>query len=158
MKTALIVTGSLLAWASMSVAADYTSITLEKAVERPADAVWAKVGPFCALKDWLETTCEYVSGSGEMGTVRVVAGKYREVLVGQTDHSYTYAFSEPNPTMYHGTLSVVPTGRQTSKLIYIVFWDQESLPTPEAKAKEKASNTETFSGALDNMKKMAEAK
>jgi len=158
MKMALIAAGSLLAWASMSVAADYTSITLEKPVERSADVVWAKIGPFCALKDWLKTTCEYASGSGELGTVRVVDGKYREVLVGQTEHSYTYAFSEPNPTMYHGTLSVAPTGRQSSKLVYIVFWDQESLPTPEAKAKEKASNTQTFKGALDNMKKVAETK
>ncbi len=159
MKTALMAAaGSLLVWAGISMAADYTSITLEKPVERSADAVWAKVGPFCAIKDWLKTTCEYAAGSGEMGSVRVVAGKYREVLVGRTQHSYTYAFSEPNPTMYHGTLSVVPTGRQKSKLVYIVFWDQESLRNAEAKAKEKAGNTETFSRALDTMKEMAEAK
>jgi hypothetical protein len=159
MKTALIAAGSLLAWGSMSVAAaEYTSITLEKPVEGSADAVWAKVGPFCALKDWLKTTCEYTSGSGDIGTVRVVAGQFKEVLVGKTEHSYTYAFSEPNPTMYHGTLSVVPVGRQKSKLVYLVFWDQEKFPTPEAKTKEKASNTQTFSRALDNMKEMAEAK
>ena len=158
MKTALMAAGPLLAWASMGVSADYTSITLEKPVDRSADAVWAKVGPFCALKDWLKTTCVLVSGNGDIGTVRVVAGQYREVLVGQTGHSYTYAFSEPNPTMYHGTLSVVPTGRQKSKLVYIVFWDQESLSTPEAKAKEKTSNTQTFTTALDNMKEMAEGK
>lgn len=158
MKIAWMAATPIVAWASLSVAADYTSITLEKPVERSADAVWAKVGPFCALKDWLKTTCEEVSGSGDIGTVRVVAGQYREVLVGKTDHSYTYAFSEPNPTMYHGTLSVVPTGRQKSKLVYIVFWDQENLPTPEAKAKEKASNTQTFTRALENMKEMAEAK
>ena len=158
MKTALIAAGSLLTWATMSVAADYTSIALEKPVERSADAVWAKVGPFCAIKVWLKTTCEYTSGNGDVGTVRVVAGQFTEVLVGKTAHSYTYAFSEPNPTMYHGTLSVVPVGREKSKLVYLVFWDQEKFPTPEAKAKERTSNAQTFNGALENMKQMAEAK
>ncbi len=158
MKTALMAAGALLTWTSLSVAADYTSITLEKPVERSAAAVWAKVGPFCALRVWLKTTCEYTSGSGDIGTVRVVAGRFTEVLVGKTERSYTYTFSEPNPTLYHGTLSVVPTGRQSSKLVYIVFWDQEKFPTPEAKTKERASNTQTFSRALDNMKEMAEAR
>jgi uncharacterized protein YndB with AHSA1/START domain len=157
-RTALIAAGSLLAGISVSAAAEYTSITLEKIVERPADAVWAKVGPFCAIKDWLKTTCEYTSGSGDIGTVRVVEGKYHEVLVGKTPHSYTYAFQEPNPTMYHGTLSVVPQGRDKSKLIYIMLWDQEKSPTPEAKAKERAGNTEFATHALDNMKQMAEGK
>ncbi len=158
MKSAWIAAGSLMTWASLSVAADYTSITLEKPVERSADAVWAKVGPFCAIKEWLKTTCEYTSGSGDIGSVRVVAGQYTEVLVGKTEHSYTYAFTEPNPTMYHGTLSVVPAGAHRSKLVYLVFWDQDKFATPEAKAKEKAGNTDTFSQALDTMKRMAEAK
>jgi len=158
MKNGLMTCGSLLAWASMVGAADYTSLILEKPVERSAETVWAKVGPYCAIKEWLKTTCEYASGSGGIGSVRIVAGQYREVLVGRTEHSYTYAFSEPNPTMYHGTLSVVPMGKEKSKLVYIVFWDQENLRTPEAKAKEKASNSKTFSDALDNMKQMAEAK
>jgi len=157
MRTVSIAAWLLLTSVGMASAADFTSITVERTVERPADAVWAKVGPFCAIGDWYKVTCEYISGAGDLGTVRL-AGGIREVLVAKAAHSYTYTLAQPDPIMYFGTLSVVPLGPSKSKVIYAVLWNQERLPTAEAKAEEKAQKTESFSHALDDIKKFAEGK
>ena len=35
-------------------AAEYTTIILEKTVNRTPDQTWAKIGPYCAIATWLK--------------------------------------------------------------------------------------------------------
>src|ERR1700743_811066 len=63
----------------------YVSIPMEITVNKPAAEVWARVGKFCDIGEWLQIPCTITSGKdGEFGAVRSVAG---EVLVGETDLS-----------------------------------------------------------------------
>jgi len=136
-------------------AADYTTITLNISVDRPADQVWAKVGGYCDISAWLSVSCVYTSGSGDLGTVRRLADRIDEVMVGKTAHSYTY--TQPTTTiLYHGTLEVVADGKHRSKILYSLIYDQAPLATDEAKAKDREQRTQRFTTALQAMKKLAE--
>jgi hypothetical protein len=143
-----------------AAAAEYTNIVIEKQVNASADAVWKKVGDFCALKEWMKLPdCTYTSGTGEIGTVRsLLGGKVSEVMTAKGPYFYSYAFPNPNPTYYHGTLNVVPEGANTSKIVYILFYDQETLGTAEEKAKNREGRLKRFTEAVETMKAMAEGK
>src|SRR6186997_2813149 len=68
----------------------YTTIPLEIDVNKPAAEVWARIGKYCDIGEWLQIPggCKMLSGvEGEVGSVRSVAN---EVLVGKTQYSYTY--------------------------------------------------------------------
>lgn len=143
--------------AAPALAADYAVVVQDIAVDRPADAVWAKVGGYCAIGDWLKVSCVYTSGSGDVGTVRRLADRIDEVMVGRTALSYTY--TQPTTTiLYHGTLEVVPVDARHSKIVYTLFWDQAALPTSEAKQADREQRRSRFHTALETMKAQAEAK
>lgn len=136
-------------------AADYATIVLSVDVARPADAVWKKIGGFCDIGAVLKMTCAYTSGKGDLGTVRLLAGRIVEVMVAQTSRSYTY--TQPDTKiLYHGTVAVQSAGRGSSKIVYSLFYDQSDLKTDEARAKSRDQRTKLFTQALDAMKKMAE--
>lgn len=147
---------ALSATAANAFAADYTTIVLTTDVSRPAGEVWKKVGGFCAIGAWMNLKCVYTSGSGDLGTVRRLADRIDEVMVGKTAHSYTYT-QPASKILYHGTVDVEPAGPHKSKIIYSLFYDQSNLPTAEAKARDREQRTKLFTRALDSMKKMAEA-
>ena len=50
-------------FAAPAVAAEYTTIILEKTVNRTPDQTWAKIGPYCAIATWLKVTCVVTVGS-----------------------------------------------------------------------------------------------
>lgn len=137
----------------------YTTIPLEIAVDRPADEVWKRIGKYCDISEWLPIAkgCRMLSGvEGEVGSVRSVAN---EVLVGKTQYSYTYTQTprEGRPyNLYHGTLEVRPVTDKTSKIVYTLMYDNSMLPDDAAREKDKASRTAMFTGAIQNMKKLAE--
>jgi mxaD protein len=145
--------------AGAASAADYISIVQTIDVNRPADVVWKKVGGFCDIKDWLaggKLTCVYASGTGGLGTDRLIAGRIHEIMVARTDLSYTYA--QPlSPIEYHGTVEVKPTSPTTSTIIYTLFYDQAPLPDQAARDKDRAGRAGMFMGALTQMKAIAEA-
>lgn len=139
-------------------AAEYTTILLEKTVNRTPDQTWSKIGPYCAIATWLKVTCVITAGNGvSVGTNRLLNGNNNEIMVAATPYSYTY--TQPASTiLYHGTLAVEPIDRgQHTKIVYTLFYDQAPLNTPEAKAENRAQRTKRFSEALDAMKQMAEA-
>ena len=147
--------GALSLGAGSASAADYATINLSISVDKPADVVWKKVGGYCDIAAWLKLTCVYTSGNGDLGTVRRLADRIDEVMVGKTDHSYTY--TQPNATnLYHGTMQVVEDGKKKSRILYSLIYDQSSLGTDEAKAKAKENYTTRFNTALESMKKLAE--
>jgi hypothetical protein len=148
-----------LAFAQVAAAAEYTTIVQSIDVNRPADAVWKKVGGFCAIHDWLaggRLSCTYTTGDGGVGTNRLLAGRINEVMVSKTDLSYTY--TQPlSPIEYHGCVEVKPTSATTSKIIYTLFYDLAPLPDQAAKDKDKAGRAAMFMGALKSMKALSEA-
>jgi hypothetical protein len=137
----------------------YVSIPLEITVNRPAAEVWKKVGPYCAIAEWLQIAagCTITSGKdGEFGAVRSVAN---EILVGKTELSYIYTqpVREGRPyNMYHGTLEARPVSATTSKLVYTIFFDNSALPDDAAREKDRMQRAATFTRALENMKTIAE--
>ncbi len=144
---------------SAAMAADYATIVIERPVKASVDATWKRIGAYCALTEWLGPPCEVSAGNGvDVGSIRSIAGgRVFEVIVAKTDHSYTYAFPNPNPTYYHGTLAAVATGLNTSKIVYTLFYDAESLGTPEKKAEDREKRTKTFTGGVEKMVTLVEA-
>ena len=140
-------------------AAEYTTILLEKIVDRTPDQTWAKIGPYCAILTWLKLqSCVITAGNGvSVGSNRLLNGNNNEIMVAATPYSYSY--TQPSSTiLYHGTLAVEPLdrGRQT-RIVYTLFYDQAPLNTDQAKAENRAQRTKRFSDALQAMKEMAEA-
>jgi hypothetical protein len=135
----------------------YVFIPMEVTVNRPAAEVWKRVGKYCDIGEWLQTTCTIVSGKdGEIGTVRSIGG---EVLVGKTELSYTY--TQPPRTgrpynLYHGTLEARPLTATTSKLVYTLMFDNSMLADDAAREKDIAQRRARFTQALENMKILAE--
>jgi hypothetical protein len=138
----------------------YTSIPMEITVNRPAAEVWARIGKYCDVAEWLQVPqgCTIISGKdGEVGAVRSVGGG--EVLVGRTLYSYTYAQTPKEGTpynLYHGVLEVRPLTPTTSKIVYTLFFDNSMLPDDAARAKDKEARANRFTQALRNMKVLAE--
>ena len=143
-------------------AAEYATVKLNISVDAPIDVVWTKVGGYCgspAVMSQLKTG-GYTAGKGDLGTVRRLADRIDEVMVAQSQYSYTYA--QPTPPgltiLYHGTLEAVADGKNKTKLLYNLIWDQAPLADEKAKQEDRDRRTTAFTGALDAMKKLAEAK
>lgn len=138
---------------------NYVTIPLEMMVNKPVADVWKRIGPYCAISEWLQIPagCKMLSGKeGEVGSVRSVA---TEVLVAKTEYSYTY--TQPvragRPyNLYHGTLEARAASPTTTRLLYTLIYDNSMLPDDAAKQKDLASRTATFTRALQNMKTLAE--
>ena len=144
--------------AAPAVAADFAVIRQELAVDRPAAAVWAKVGAnYCGLSDWMKAKCVYTSGSGDVGTVRLIADRISEVMVAKSPLSYTYADLDPK-LLYHGTLAVEPVDARRSKIVYTLVYNQEPVGDAAAQAADRTRRAATFMRAMQAMKAMAEAK
>ncbi len=153
----LLALGALTAalFAGTASAAEYTTLELHIDVDKPVDAVWQKVGGYCDISTWLKMTCALTAGKGELGSIRRLNDRIDEVMVAQTAHSYTY--TQPTSTiLYHGTLEVVANGAGKSRINYSLFWDQAPLADAAAKTKDRDTRTKAFTGALENMKKLAE--
>lgn len=135
----------------------YTSLVMEKDVNRPAAEVWKRVGKFCDIGEWMGFPCTITSGKdGEIGVVRSIG---REVLVGKTDLSYTYTqpVTEGQPyILYHGTLEAKPLTATTSKLIYTLMWDNSTCADDAARERDKSQRRQMFENSLTNMKILAE--
>ena len=56
-------------------AAEYTTILLEKVVNKTPDQTWAKIGGYCAIAQWLKVTCVITSGNQvSLGTTEAKIG------------------------------------------------------------------------------------
>ena len=137
----------------------YISISVETMVDRSAVEVWKRVGKFCDISEWwpVQLSCTIISGKdGQLGAVRSAAG---EVLVAQTEFSYTYTQTvKPDRpyNLYHGTIEARPVTANTCELIYSVMYDNSMLGDDAAREKEKTQKTATLTEALHRMKILAE--
>jgi hypothetical protein len=156
----LIAAPFLLAASLVSAQPEYVSIEMEIDVAKPAAEVWAKVGDYCGISEWLGIDCEITSGDGGMGTVRsLVGGRIIEILVAETELSYGY--TQPAPAdgfynLYHGFMEARPVNANSSKLLYTLMLDVSNLPDQAAKDADVAGRRATFERALASMKALAE--
>ena len=138
----------------------YTTMVLELDVNRPAQAVWARVGGYCAISEWMGFTCAITGGTdNQLGAVRTLNGTIIEMLVAKTDLSYTY--TQPVRVgvpynVYHGTLEVKPLTPATSRLVYSFFYDVSMLADDAARATEATNRRNRFMQGMQNMKILAE--
>lgn len=153
--------GALAAGSALAADAEYTTIELEIDIDRPAEEVWAKVGGYCDIAEWLDVDCEITSGDGGMGTVRVLAGgRVTEILVAQTDLSYGYtqpAVEGQFYNLYHGFMEAKPVTEDTSKMLYTLVYDVSDKPDQAAIDADIARRRGMFENALQNMKALAES-
>lgn len=143
-----------------SAQTEYTRIQMDIDVDRPADEVWARVGDYCDISEWLGIDCEITSGDGGIGTVRVLAGgRIVEVMVAQTELSYGYtqpAVEGEFYDLYHGFMEARPVDEDSSRLIYTLVLDQSDLADEQARQTDIEQRRGTFERALANMKALAE--
>lgn len=152
---------ALIAWAATaSAAADYRTIKMEIDVSKPAAEVWARVGGFCDISQWLDLECKIVSGDGGIGTVRSLAnGRIVEIMIAKTDLAYGY--TQPTKqgafyNLYHGFVEAKPLSRRASKIIYTLFYDASDKPDEAAKQADMMQRRSRFEAALKKMKQIAE--
>lgn len=151
---------TLLVAATVVAQPEYVTIEMEIDVVKPADQVWASVGGYCDISEWLGLDCEITSGDGDMGTVRALAGgRILEIMVAQTELSYGYTQPVQEGTfynLYHGFLEARPVSATSSKLIYTLVLDVSNLADQAAKDANIARRRSSFENALANMKELAE--
>ena len=96
--------------------AEYVSIPMEIAVNKPAAEVWAKVGGYCDISKWIaagrEVPCVITSGKGEVGTVRTIAGRVVEVMTAKSEFVVVNGAMDSKATMSvaGGSMEVVSVG------------------------------------------------
>ena len=147
--------------APIFAAPDYVRIDMEIDINKPAAEVWAKVGDYCDIGEWLNVDCAITSGDGGMGTVRVLAGgRVTEILIAKTDLSYGYTQPAPEGqfyNLYHGFMEAKPVTATTSKMLYTLVLDESDKPDQTAKDADVARRRAMFETALKNIKDIAEA-
>jgi len=141
----------------------YETIRMEIDIAKPAKEVWAKVGKYCDIAEWLKVECKITSGDGKsIGTVRDLAGgRVKEILVAQTELSYGYTQPVREGRvydLYHGFMEARPVTATTSKMLYTLMFDNSTLADDAARAADIASRKDRFGKALAEMKRIAEAK
>src|SRR5690606_11439626 len=116
---------------------EYVTIAMDIDIDKPAAEVWAKVGDYCAIADWLKLDCTIASGDGGMGTVRLLAGgRVTEIMVAQTELSYGYTqpvVEGQYYNLYHGFMEARPVTATTSKMLYTLVLDVSNLADQAAK-------------------------
>jgi Polyketide cyclase / dehydrase and lipid transport len=128
---AVVATGALIG------AAAALEVSRSAKVEETPEAVWQKIGEFCAIQDWhpAVSTCEQTQEGGE--TYRTLTlgdgSTIRERLIERTNSSYTYEIIEsPLPVQsYRATLSVSAEGEGT-RIDWKGSFDAKDAPDTDA--------------------------
>ena len=138
----------------------YVVVSESIVVDAPVDKVWARVGGFCDITEWMNSPewedCKYLQGNGGPASVRSIVS---EVLVGQTQYSYTYAQAPRKDTPYplpHGTLAAEVLSPTTTRLSYTMVRDDSMLADDSARQKDIAARHARLTEWLKNMKVVAE--
>lgn len=144
----------------------YVTIPMEITVNKPAKDVWARVGKYCDISEWLQIAagCKMLSGKeGDVGGVRSVGN---EVMVAKTDLSYAYTQTVKNSirpngattpyNLYHGNLEVKALTPTTSKIVYTLMFDNSMLADDAARTADLERRRTAFMRGMQNMKILAE--
>ncbi|CAN7159696.1 SRPBCC family protein [Variovorax sp. LjRoot290] len=146
-------------------------VTEKVTVEAPADAVWAKIKNFNALKDWHPAVAESTADKGNTeGSVRTLklkdGGTLVEALESYDDAQKKYSYRAKDGgalpvTNYTSTLSVVADGGKSvvewRGAFYRGFPNNNPPPELNDEAALKAV-TGVYRSGLGNLKKLMESK
>ena len=138
----------------------YITVNESIVVNAPVAKVWARVGKFCDITEWMNSPewedCKYLQGDGGPGSVRSIVN---EVLVGQTQYSYTYAQAPRKDTLYplpHGTLAAEALTATTTRLSYTMLRDDSMLADDAARQMDIEARHARCAEWLKSMKVLAE--
>jgi hypothetical protein len=138
----------------------YAAISESIVVNAPVEKVWARVGHFCNITEWMNSPewedCKYLQGDGGPGSVRSIVS---EVLVGQTQYSYTYAQAPRQGALFnlaHGTLAAEALTPTTTRLTYTMLRDDSILPDDAARQRDADGRRARVTEWLKNMKVLSE--
>ena len=137
--------------------------TLSRSVEVQASpsAIWALIGPFCAIRDWLPPvgTCSQDGGTPPTRTLVTKDGSAtfveRQTARDDAKYSYSYTFlSSPLPvTDYHSTISVTSLGNGQSN----VTWRSTYIPQPGKEGAAREALEGIYTAGLDSIQAQAKA-
>ena len=143
----------------VAAAAPASAASLDKSVEiaRPAADVWARIGPFCSIKDWHPAIgeCTEVSGLRTLVT-KDGKGTFVERQTARDDKATTYTYAiEKSPlpiTKYVSTLKVTPKGKDKSTVEWLATY------TPDAGKDADAATAigGIYQAGLDNIRKLTQ--
>jgi len=149
------------ALASPSVAAPTAKLTRSIEVAGSPDAVWARIGPFCAIRDWHPAigSCHMDAARNPTRTLMTRDGaKFVELEVAHSDQgrSYSYAFvSSPVPVSHYvSTFSVAPSAHGGS----VVTWSGAYEPDAGKEAAAREALTGIYESGLAAIRAKAAAK
>lgn len=136
---------SFAALAILGACATYTpaaSIARSVEVNATPSEVWAAIGPFCAIKNWLPPigTCTEDGASPPTRTLvtREGAATFVEIQTARSDarHTYSYAFrSSPLPVShYNSTIAVRAAGQGHSIVTWRATYQPDQGKADEANA------------------------
>lgn len=128
--------------ATSAMAASGISVRKTTKVAGEPTAIWEKIGPFCAIKDWhpaVSECAESTEGDAKFRTLTLKdGGTIKEKLTGTTETGYTYAIIEsPLPVKdYFASFSARADGDEEGQTI--VVWSStfanKDKPSSEARA------------------------
>ena len=131
----------------------YATIEESIVVDAPVDKVWPRVGKLCDITEWMNSPgwadCKSLQGDGGPGTVRSIVN---EVLVGQTQYSYTYAQAPRKDTPYnlaHGTISAEALTPTTTLLTYTMLRDDSMLSDDGTRTRGLESRKALVAGPIE---------
>lgn len=121
------------------------------------DECWRRIGGFAEAGQFLAIGSKLLSGDGSIGSVRLIGDAIVEVMVGESQNSYTYSQIEGPmaPFHYHGSVLVAATGAASCRLVYSISYNQAAM-TEERRTAERTRIAGRFQGAADAMKRVAE--
>ena len=136
---------------------DFVVIVNRVAVDRPIEHVWSRVGGFFDLHLFLDVTCRAISGAGDVGSVRQIGEAIVEPVVSAGRYSYTYAQTDGpmSAFAYHGSVVCEPRGDGV-EIVYTLVYDRAKIAEARP-ASERSRLTQRFAGAVQAMKRVAEA-
>lgn len=145
------------ALATTAYAASETKVSQKVEINGKAADVWAKIGAFCAIKDWHPAVAkcdESKEGDATFRTLTLKDGAViKEKLTGTKDNSYSYSIVEsPLPVIgYNAVFSVVADDDDEDEVN--VVWTATFMPKGK-EADAKAVIEGVFKGGLDNIQAM----
>ena len=127
--------GALIGSLAIPALAIESSYTVSSASS--ADAVWAKVGDFCGIKNFVPGLTCALSADGKTRTLTTAEGAVLvEQLEGRDDAARSYSYtiiSGPLPVAnYHSTISVKPTDSGSS-IVWTGKYDAKGASDADAK-------------------------
>jgi len=152
---------AMAATAAIGGVATATAATVSRSatVHAEPSAVWAWIGPFCAIKEWLPPVGS-CSEDGGMPPTRTLVTKdgtatfvERQTARRDDKHSYSYTFvSSPLPvTHYTSTIKVTSLGHDYSS----VTWRGTYTPVPGKERAAKDALDGIYEAGLDSIRTQA---